>query len=165
VRLEELGKLKKSTSPGIRTGDLPACSIVPQSTTLPRGKEEAVAYFEALSKHIPRGTVEIHKNPVRIDRFIHDSFNIILRPRLVLPSCLPFIIRQELFMHLPSFPYLLHTLPISSYIDPMSFEHLIIIGEKYAVLLCSSLHIFLQAYVTSFPLGENILNDTILKHP
>jgi hypothetical protein len=35
VRLEVLGKLKKSTSPGIRTGDLPGCSIVPQSTTLP----------------------------------------------------------------------------------------------------------------------------------
>jgi hypothetical protein len=36
VRLEELGKLKKSTSSGTQTGDLPACSIVPQSTTLPR---------------------------------------------------------------------------------------------------------------------------------
>jgi hypothetical protein len=36
VRLEELGKLKKSTSSGIRTGDLPACSTVPQPTTLPR---------------------------------------------------------------------------------------------------------------------------------
>jgi hypothetical protein len=29
VRLEGLGKLKKSTSSGTRTGDLPACSIVP----------------------------------------------------------------------------------------------------------------------------------------
>jgi hypothetical protein len=29
VRLEGLGKLKKFTSSGIRTGDLPACSIVP----------------------------------------------------------------------------------------------------------------------------------------
>jgi hypothetical protein len=36
VRLEELGKLKKSTSSGTLTGDLPACSIVPQSTTLLR---------------------------------------------------------------------------------------------------------------------------------
>jgi hypothetical protein len=37
VRLEGLGKLKtKSTSFGTRTGDLPACSIVPQPTTLPR---------------------------------------------------------------------------------------------------------------------------------
>jgi hypothetical protein len=36
VRLEALGKLKKSTSSGTRTGDLPACSIVPQPTTLPR---------------------------------------------------------------------------------------------------------------------------------
>jgi hypothetical protein len=36
VRLEELGKFKKSTSSGTRIGDLPACSIVPQPTTLPR---------------------------------------------------------------------------------------------------------------------------------
>jgi hypothetical protein len=36
VRLEGLGKLKISTSSGTRTGDLPACSIVPQPTTLPR---------------------------------------------------------------------------------------------------------------------------------
>jgi hypothetical protein len=36
LRLEELGKLKKSTSSGNRTRDLPACSIVPQPTTLPR---------------------------------------------------------------------------------------------------------------------------------
>jgi hypothetical protein len=36
VRLEGLGKFKKSTSSGIRTGDLPTCSIVPQPTTLPR---------------------------------------------------------------------------------------------------------------------------------
>jgi hypothetical protein len=35
VRLEGLGKLKKSTSSGTRTGDLRTCSIVPQSTTLP----------------------------------------------------------------------------------------------------------------------------------
>jgi hypothetical protein len=36
VRLEGLGQLKKSTSSGTRTGDLPACIIVPQPTTLPR---------------------------------------------------------------------------------------------------------------------------------
>jgi hypothetical protein len=35
-RMEGLGKLKNSTSSGTRTGDLPACSIVPQATTLPR---------------------------------------------------------------------------------------------------------------------------------
>jgi hypothetical protein len=34
MRLEGVGKLKKSTSSGTRTGDLPACSIVPQTTTL-----------------------------------------------------------------------------------------------------------------------------------
>jgi hypothetical protein len=37
VRLEGLGKLKKkSILSGTRTGDLLACSIVPQPTTLPR---------------------------------------------------------------------------------------------------------------------------------
>jgi hypothetical protein len=36
VRLEGLGKLKKSTSSGTWTSDLPACSIVPQPTMLPR---------------------------------------------------------------------------------------------------------------------------------
>jgi hypothetical protein len=36
VRLEGLGKLKKFTSSEARTGDLPACSIVPQLTTLRR---------------------------------------------------------------------------------------------------------------------------------
>jgi hypothetical protein len=36
VRLEELGQLKKSHLIGTRTRDLPACSIVPQPTTLPR---------------------------------------------------------------------------------------------------------------------------------
>jgi hypothetical protein len=36
VRLEGLGTLKKSTSFRTRTSDLPACSIVPQPTTLPR---------------------------------------------------------------------------------------------------------------------------------
>jgi hypothetical protein len=37
VRLEGLGKLKKKIHViGTRTHDLPACSIVPQPTTLPR---------------------------------------------------------------------------------------------------------------------------------
>jgi hypothetical protein len=36
VRLEGLGKLKKSTLSGTWTGDLPACSIVPQPATLLR---------------------------------------------------------------------------------------------------------------------------------
>jgi hypothetical protein len=36
VRLEGLGKLKKSTSSGTQTSDLLACSIVPQPTTLLR---------------------------------------------------------------------------------------------------------------------------------
>jgi hypothetical protein len=36
VRLEGLGQLKKIHLMGTRTRDLPACSIVPQPTTLPR---------------------------------------------------------------------------------------------------------------------------------
>jgi hypothetical protein len=36
VRLEGLGQLKKIHLIGTRTRDLPACSIVPQLTTLPR---------------------------------------------------------------------------------------------------------------------------------
>jgi hypothetical protein len=36
LRLEGLGKLKKIHLIGTRTRDLPACSIVPQPTTLPR---------------------------------------------------------------------------------------------------------------------------------
>jgi hypothetical protein len=36
VQLEGLGELKKFTSSGIRTSNLPACSIVPQPNTLPR---------------------------------------------------------------------------------------------------------------------------------
>jgi hypothetical protein len=36
VQLEELGKLKKSTSSRTRTGDLLACNIMPQPITLLR---------------------------------------------------------------------------------------------------------------------------------
>jgi hypothetical protein len=36
VWLEGLGKFKKSISSGTQTGDLPACSIIPQPTMLPR---------------------------------------------------------------------------------------------------------------------------------
>jgi hypothetical protein len=48
VRLEGLGQLKISTSSGTRTGDLPACSIVPQPTTLPRApiRFSPVGYYE-----------------------------------------------------------------------------------------------------------------------
>jgi hypothetical protein len=43
VRLQELGKLKKiSTLSGTRTGNLTACSIVPQPTTLPRAPIQRV---------------------------------------------------------------------------------------------------------------------------
>jgi hypothetical protein len=36
LRLEILSKMKIFTSSGTRTSDLPACSIEPQPTTLPR---------------------------------------------------------------------------------------------------------------------------------
>jgi hypothetical protein len=47
VRLEELGKLKKFTSSGTRNGELPACSIVPQLTTLPRAPDVVSTYDKA----------------------------------------------------------------------------------------------------------------------
>jgi hypothetical protein len=46
VRLGGLGKLKKKNLIGARTRDLPACSTVPEPTTLSRGPD--VKY--ALSK-------------------------------------------------------------------------------------------------------------------
>jgi hypothetical protein len=42
MRLEELGQLKKIHLIGTRTRDLPACSIVPQPTTLPRAPHEII---------------------------------------------------------------------------------------------------------------------------
>jgi hypothetical protein len=45
VRLEGLGKLKKYTSSGARTGDLPACSRVLQPTTLPRAPALQISIF------------------------------------------------------------------------------------------------------------------------
>jgi hypothetical protein len=42
VRLEGLGQLKKFHLIGNRTSDLPACSIVPQPTTLPRAPYKTV---------------------------------------------------------------------------------------------------------------------------
>jgi hypothetical protein len=48
MRLEGLGKLKKLTSSGTRTGDLPACSIVPQPITLPRTPRSYLKVLEIL---------------------------------------------------------------------------------------------------------------------
>jgi hypothetical protein len=50
VQLEGLGKLKKSTSSGTWTGDLLACSIVPQPTTLPRAL--SLRYILMTSLHV-----------------------------------------------------------------------------------------------------------------
>jgi hypothetical protein len=47
VRLKGLGTLKKSTSSGTRSGDLPACIIVPQPTTLPRAP--LISYMHSFS--------------------------------------------------------------------------------------------------------------------
>jgi hypothetical protein len=46
VLLEELGKLKISTSSGTRTGDLPACNIVSQPSTLPRAAHYGSNYMK-----------------------------------------------------------------------------------------------------------------------
>jgi hypothetical protein len=55
VRLEVLGKFKKINLIGIRNRDLPACSIVPQPTSLPRAQSmgvregiDLILKFEAL---------------------------------------------------------------------------------------------------------------------
>jgi hypothetical protein len=53
VRLEGLGQLKKIHLIGTRTRDLPACSIVPQPTKLPRenlSKSEYVNLEPTLNK-------------------------------------------------------------------------------------------------------------------
>jgi hypothetical protein len=50
VRLEGLGQLKKSNDLiGNRTRNLPACSIVPQPTTLPRTPASTLDYIEFLT--------------------------------------------------------------------------------------------------------------------
>jgi hypothetical protein len=43
VRLDELGQLKKIHIIGTRTRDLPACSIVPQPTTVPRAPTSKIS--------------------------------------------------------------------------------------------------------------------------
>jgi hypothetical protein len=55
VRLEGLGQLKKSTTLGLEPRDLPACSIAPQPTTLPRApgsnrRENLLIYLLMLSR-------------------------------------------------------------------------------------------------------------------
>jgi hypothetical protein len=45
VRLEGLGKLKKIHIIGTRSRDLPACSIVPQRTALPRASYSIYVNF------------------------------------------------------------------------------------------------------------------------
>jgi hypothetical protein len=58
VRLVGLGQLKKSTSSGTRTGDLPACSIVPQPSTVPHaeswGQWEYTKKTKCMSSDIKR---------------------------------------------------------------------------------------------------------------
>jgi hypothetical protein len=55
MRLKGLNTLKqKSTSSGSSTGDLPACSIVPQATTLPRAPEYDTKIF-AVETFLKRG--------------------------------------------------------------------------------------------------------------
>jgi hypothetical protein len=52
VRLEGLGKLKRSTSSGTRTSDLPACSILPQPSTLPRALLHLVLSLRLVDLHL-----------------------------------------------------------------------------------------------------------------
>jgi hypothetical protein len=47
VRLEGLGQLKNPVTSGIETAELPACSIVPQPTTLPHApKNKNIKYLQ-----------------------------------------------------------------------------------------------------------------------
>jgi hypothetical protein len=59
VRLEGLGKLKKSTSSGTRTGNLRACSIVPQPTTLPRAPGDIKALHIHTDESENRGPAQM----------------------------------------------------------------------------------------------------------
>jgi hypothetical protein len=51
VQLEGLGKLKTCTSSGTRTGDIPACSTLPQPTMLPRAPDVLFTVSEELFAH------------------------------------------------------------------------------------------------------------------
>jgi hypothetical protein len=52
MRLKVLGKLKKKISLiGTRSRDLPACSIAPQATTLPRTPRPHVSLFGGMTGH------------------------------------------------------------------------------------------------------------------
>jgi hypothetical protein len=74
VRLEGLGKLKKIHPIGIRFRDLPACSMVPQPTTVPRApKYEYLLYnyiyltgtyqvYETLSDHRANFIIVTHSS-------------------------------------------------------------------------------------------------------
>jgi hypothetical protein len=63
VRLQLLGKLKKSTSSWTRTGDLPACSTVPQPATLPRGRIRYVGKWDLCTQALS-GTTWTYDVPI-----------------------------------------------------------------------------------------------------
>jgi hypothetical protein len=60
VRLEGLDKLKKSTSSGTRTGDLPACNIVPPPTTLPIVSKYSYKIACRCSRNFHGNLIQIH---------------------------------------------------------------------------------------------------------
>jgi hypothetical protein len=51
MRLEGLGKLKFNDISGNRTHDVPACSIVPQPTTLPRAPGKIYIFSIRLNRY------------------------------------------------------------------------------------------------------------------
>jgi hypothetical protein len=63
VQLEGLSKLKKSTSSRTQTGNLPACSTVPQPTTLPRAPHygERMIYWYLNCLEAFQNTFSIHE--------------------------------------------------------------------------------------------------------
>jgi hypothetical protein len=93
MRLEGLDKLKKKSNDliGNRTRDLPACSIVPQPTTLPRAP--FVNTFIPSDWLIARDLITELRLPIPFT-FIHNSISALYPP----PTALSQQIRQLQFI-------------------------------------------------------------------
>jgi hypothetical protein len=74
VRLEGLGQLKKSTLSGTRTGDLPACSIVPQPTTLPGVKSGRRVGLTTLPPSVSRMSENVGTSTSRKPKGLHGLY-------------------------------------------------------------------------------------------
>jgi hypothetical protein len=92
VWLEGLGKLKKSTSSGTRTGDLPACSIVPQLTTLPHAPvEDRHIEYSVIKEHVLEKFINKYVF-TKLQRYLYRKVNKLYDKRIF--SHFPFCIKQ-----------------------------------------------------------------------